>query len=149
MSRKVRFLSYGDTPFMGDLTVGKVYDVHEDRTSSYIIDDRDDYRYVDAHNWEEIVEDEVLSGGSSSYYTVKVTNPVQDTHDWYMAECYDLIKALKLNWEEANIFKEIWRTGNARNENGKEGNTDLRAAEKMFFFAEQNLKFIQMENNNA
>lgn len=68
-----------------------------------------------------------LTGGSVSYYTVKVKGqPV---------ECGDVIDALQLTFNEANIVKEIWRTANARLGNGKPGHTALYGAEKVAYYA--------------
>ena len=73
-----------------------------------------------------------LTGGSVNYYTVKVKDqPV---------ECGDIIDALELTFNEANIFKEIWRTANARLGNGKPGNTALRGAEKIAYYANRILE---------
>lgn len=68
-----------------------------------------------------------LTGGSVNYYTVKVKGQ--------SVECGDIIDALGLTFNEANIFKEIWRTANARLGNGKPGNTALRGAEKVAYYA--------------
>lgn len=73
-----------------------------------------------------------LAGGSVNYYTVKV-DPLNKPA--YTAECGDIIDVLGLTFNEANIFKEIWRTANARLGNGKPGNTALRGAEKVAYYA--------------
>ena len=110
------------------------------------------------------IEEVMLGGGSSDYYKVMVDNPVSEgitfdcngievsieddyafVQEPYMAECYDIIIALNLTWDEANMFKEIWRTANERNGNGKPGNTPLRGAEKVMFFASQNLINVKLE----
>lgn len=68
-----------------------------------------------------------LTGGSVNYYTVKVKDqPV---------ECGDVMDALQLTAHEYNIFKEIWRTANARLGNGKPGHTALYGAEKVAYYA--------------
>ena len=75
---------------------------------------------------------QTLTGGSVNYYTVKVKGqPV---------ECGDVIDALQLTFNEANIVKEIWRTANARLGNGKPGNTNLRGAEKVAYYANRILE---------
>ena len=81
------------------------------------------------------------SGGSVSYYQVDVECPLH--LDPYKAECSDIIAALDMNPREANIFKEVWRTAAARQGRRKKGNTALRAAEKIAFFAEYNLKLVR------
>lgn len=76
-----------------------------------------------------------LTGGKTNYYLVKVDNPQRDEQEPYQAECEDIIEALELNFDEANIFKEIWRTANARKGNGKEGHKALYGAEKIHHYA--------------
>lgn len=76
-----------------------------------------------------------LSGGSCNYYMVDVKKPTT-LKDAYTVECNDLIEALGLTPQEANIYKEIFRTANERTHgNGKDGNNPKRAAEKVLFFA--------------
>ena len=76
-----------------------------------------------------------LSGGSCNYYMVDVKKPTT-LKEAYTVECNDLIEALGLTWQEANIYKEIFRTANERTHgNGKDGNNPKRAAEKVLFFA--------------
>ena len=72
------------------------------------------------------------TGGSVNYYTI-VVDPLNKAA--YTAECGDIIDALQLTFSEANIVKEIWRTANARLGNGKPGNTEKRAAEKIAYYA--------------
>lgn len=78
---------------------------------------------------------ETLTGGLVSYYLVDVKFPQRGDQDPYTAECDDLIEALELNPDEANIFKEIWRSANARKGNGKPGHQPLYGAEKIFHYA--------------
>ena len=75
------------------------------------------------------------SGGLNNYYLVKVDKPQRSTQAPYQAECEDIIEALELTFDEGNIFKEIWRSANARKGNGKPGNTPLRGAEKILHYA--------------
>lgn len=79
-----------------------------------------------------------LSGGSVSYYSVIVDKPC-NTDIAYIAECGDIIDALQLTFSEGCILKEIWRTANARLGNGKPGNTEKRAAEKIAYYANRML----------
>ena len=74
----------------------------------------------------------VMAGGKVNYYTVKVKDQ--------SVECGDVIDALGLTFNEANIVKEIWRTANARLGNGKPGNTALRGAEKVAYYANRILE---------
>ena len=75
------------------------------------------------------------SGGLNNYYLVGVDKPQRSTQAPYQAECEDIIEALELTFDEGNIFKEIWRSANARKGNGKPGNTPLRGAEKILHYA--------------
>lgn len=80
------------------------------------------------------------SGGFVNYYLVGVADPQRADQPPYQAECEDLIDALDMTFDEANIFKEIWRTARARQGNGKKGNTPLRAAQKMVHYANRILR---------
>lgn len=85
---------------------------------------------------EQIIKqaDPTSGGGSVNYYSVCVEYP-QHCPNAYVAECEDIIEALGLTFDEACIFKEIWRTANARKGNGKKGHTFIRAAEKIYHYA--------------
>ena len=74
------------------------------------------------------------TGGSVSYYSVRVTSPTSGG-DAYTAECNDIIEALNLNYAEGNALKAIWRMAAARMGKSKQGYTDgLYDAEKVEFF---------------
>ena len=76
------------------------------------------------------------SGGLVSYYLARVDHPQRKEQVAYTAECEDITEALQLNPDEANIFKEIWRTANERaHGKGKEGNNPLRAAQKLVHYS--------------
>lgn len=75
------------------------------------------------------------SGGKVNYYLVPVMYPQRGEQPPYQAECEDIIDALEMTPDEANIFKELWRTARARQGLGKEGNTPIRAAQKMVHYA--------------
>lgn len=78
---------------------------------------------------------QVLTGGKVNYYLVQVTHPQRKQQKPYQAECEDIIEALELNPDEANIFKEIWRSANARKDNGKPGHSAKYGAEKILHYA--------------
>ena len=78
---------------------------------------------------------EESSGLRVNYYLVQVDFPQREEQPPYQAECEDIIEALELTFDEANIFKEIWRTARQRQGTGKAGNTPLRAAQKMVHYA--------------
>jgi hypothetical protein len=76
-----------------------------------------------------------VKGGRVNYYLCKVLFPQREEQAPYTAECEDLIDALALTPDEANIFKEIWRSANARLGNGKPDHKALYGAQKMFHYA--------------
>lgn len=79
---------------------------------------------------------EISTGGSCDYYRVGITHPTSKDQVAYIAECNDIIESLELTYAEANIFKEIWRTAAERTLGLKKaGNSNIRAAEKVVFFA--------------
>lgn len=81
------------------------------------------------------------TGGSVSYYQVKVTAPTSGG-DVYTAECNDIIEALGMNYAEGNAFKAIWRRCAARTlGKAKAGYKDgLYDAEKVVFFGQRMVK---------
>lgn len=77
------------------------------------------------------------TGGSASYYKVRVTNPTSGGSA-YTAECNDVIEALDMNYAEGNAFKALWRMCAARQGKAKRGYTDgVYDAEKVVFFGER------------
>lgn len=66
--------------------------------------------------------------------------PQREDQPAYQAECNDICDALELNPDEKDIFKEIWRTANARKHNGKPGHKALYGAEKIVHRAERILR---------
>ena len=83
------------------------------------------------------------SGGRVNYYLVEVKHPQREDQPPYQAECEDIIEALELNFDEANIFKEIWRTARARQGTKKEGNSELRAAQKIVHYGKRILRRVE------
>ena len=75
------------------------------------------------------------TGGSVSYYRVKITHPTKIAAP-YEAECNDIIEALGMTYAEGNAFKAIWRKCAARTLGvSKAGYSDgLYDAEKVEFF---------------
>lgn len=84
-----------------------------------------------------------LKGGKVNYYLSRVDFPQREEQPPYTAECEDLIESLELSPDEANIFKEIWRSANARKNNGKPGHKALYGAEKIFHYAGRILRRMQ------
>lgn len=84
------------------------------------------------------------SGGLVNYYLAPVKHPQREAQPPYTAECEDIIDSLGLTPDEANIFKEIWRTANERTHGkGKAGNNPLRAAQKMVHYSGRILRKAQ------
>lgn len=81
-----------------------------------------------------------VKGGKVNYYLVYVQYPQREKQKPYQAECEDIIDALALTPDEANIFKEIWRGANARLQNGKPGHTALYGAQKIVHYAQRILR---------
>lgn len=79
----------------------------------------------------------VLKGGRTNYYLVKIDHPQREDQPPYRAECEDLIEGLKLTFNEANVFKEIWRSANARLDNGKPDHNAAYGAEKILHYAQR------------
>ena len=86
-----------------------------------------------------------LSGGLNNYYLVDVPFPQRESQAGYQAECEDIIEALELTPNEANIFKAIWRSANARKGNGKPDHKAIYDAEKMVHYSQRNLKWLQRQ----
>lgn len=86
-----------------------------------------------------------LNGGRVSYYLAQVLHPQREEQKPYQAECEDIMDALELNPDEANIFKEIWRSAAARKNNGKPGHTALYGAQKISHYAGRILRRVQRQ----
>lgn len=85
-----------------------------------------------------MTENKEYTGGSVSYYKVKIDYPLSGA-DPYTAECNDIIEALGMNYAEGNAFKAIWRRCAARTlGKSKAGYKDgLYDAEKVEFFGKR------------
>lgn len=83
------------------------------------------------------------SGLSCNYYDVELYQPDKkfccSNYIKPSVNCADIIEALAMSPNEANIFKEIWRSANSRMGKKKKGHTQLRGAEKILWHAERNL----------
>lgn len=84
-----------------------------------------------------------LTGSRVNYYLVYVAHPQREDQSAYQAECEDIIEALELNPDEANIFKELWRSANARKHNGKPDHNPLYGAEKIVHYAGRILRRLR------
>lgn len=75
-----------------------------------------------------------LTGGSSDYYKIDVAKPTSGGIP-YTAECNDIIEALGMEFDVANIFKAAWRVAALRQGRGKPGQGDaVYDGEKIVFF---------------
>jgi hypothetical protein len=77
------------------------------------------------------------SGLSCSYYVKEIQYPWDDSKSAYVAECGEICESLGMDPFEANIFKELWRKAAQRQGKTKKGNTSVRSAEKIKFFADR------------
>lgn len=77
-----------------------------------------------------------LTGGRVNYYLAQIDHPQRADQGVqpYQAECEDIIEALAMNPDEANIFKAVWRSAAARQGNGKPGQKALYDAEKIVHY---------------
>jgi hypothetical protein len=86
---------------------------------------------------EPAEDDREYTGGSVSYYRVRVAHPTSGGEP-YDAECNDIIEALGMNFAEGNAFKAIWRLCAARNGLSKRGYDEgVYDAEKVVFFGQR------------
>lgn len=84
------------------------------------------------------------SGEHASYYEVDITRP-KSGGEAYTAECQDIIEALKMDFNEGNAFKALWRRSAARLGNVKKGNEDpLYDAQKIKFYG---TRILEQEEN--
>lgn len=89
-----------------------------------------------------------LTGGRVNYYLVHVAHPQREDQPPYQAECEDIAEALELNPDEFNIFKEIWRSANARKHNGKPGHSAVVGAEKILHYGGRILRRLKRTISN-
>lgn len=83
-------------------------------------------------------QEKEYTGGSVSYYSIDVNAPINEASDPYTAECQDIIEALKLDFNEGNVLKAIWRRAAARLGRSKKGYDDgLYDAEKIVFYGQR------------
>ena len=82
-------------------------------------------------------DDREYTGGSVSYYKVRVGSPTSGGEP-YDAECNDIIEALGMSFAEGNAFKAIWRLCAARQGLSKRGYDEgVYDAEKVVFFGQR------------
>jgi len=78
-----------------------------------------------------------LTGGSSDYYTAYVNFPTSGGEP-YTAECNDIIEALNMEYDVANVFKAAWRIAALRQGRGKPGQDNaVYDGEKIVFFGKR------------
>lgn len=78
-----------------------------------------------------------LTGRSSDYYKVDVSNPTSGGIP-YTAECNDIIEALGMEYDVANAFKAAWRVAALRQGRGKPGqDSAVYDGEKIVFFGKR------------
>lgn len=110
-----------------------------------------DERVRPGHHYSIFISDPInhpsqpITGGRVNYYLARIEHPQREDQTAYTAECEDIISALAMTFDEANIFKEIWRSSNARLGNGKPDHKALYGAEKINHYAGRNLRRHQRE----
>lgn len=103
-----------------------------------------EYRFELAPIVEETTEEH--TGGSSSYYIIRIDTPTTQFALPYTAECNDIIEELNMTPAEANVFKATWRKAAARQGKKKKGNNAVYDAEKCVFFSNRMLIAAKREN---
>lgn len=84
------------------------------------------------------------SGEHGAYYEIAIQRP-KSGGAAYKAECQDIIEALKMDFNEGNAFKALWRRAAARLGNVKKGNEDpLYDAQKIKFYG---TRILEQEEN--
>lgn len=84
------------------------------------------------------------SGAHAEYYELTIQRP-KSGGAAYKAECQDIIEALKMDFNEGNAFKALWRRAAARLGKVKKGNEDpLYDAQKIKFYG---TRILEQEEN--
>lgn len=84
------------------------------------------------------------SGAHGAYYELTIQRP-KSGGAAYKAECQDIIEALKMDFNEGNAFKALWRRAAGRLGNVKKGNEDpLYDAQKIKFYG---TRILEQEEN--
>ena len=84
------------------------------------------------------------SGAHAAYYELTIQRP-KSGGAAYKAECQDIIEALKMDFNEGNAFKALWRRAAGRLGNVKKGNEDpLYDAQKIKFYG---TRILEQEEN--
>ena len=112
---------------MYGLTLGKEYELYDGSFG----DDHGVVRAVSLGTWEDVPTEE-HTGGSSSYYDLKV-GPTT-------IKCLDIIEGLDMSYNEGNILKAVWRIAAAKQGKTKKGNNTHYDSEKIVFFGERLLE---------
>lgn len=78
-----------------------------------------------------------LTGGSNDYWKARVERPTSGGEP-YTAECNDIIEALRMESDVANVFKAAWRVAALRQGHGKPGqDSTTYDGEKIVFFGQR------------
>ena len=88
---------------------------------------------------EAAAKEAASSGTDNNYWLVNIAEPKRLSP--YDAECEDIIEALKMDFQEGEAFKAIWRKAGQRL-----GNTAIRDAEKVAHFG---ARMVVMEKRNG
>lgn len=82
------------------------------------------------------------TGLSNNYYQAEVKVPTSASLPPYVVECNDICDVLNMRKPVADIFKAAWRSSAKEQGGGKESAHLLYDAEKMIFFALDNLRHL-------
>ncbi len=135
---------------MDGITINKAYYIRPSSVDYYLDrlmfkDDAGFPRDVGLGVWADVVETEVdmsseeHTGGSSSYYDLKVGDS--------MVKCLDIIEGLDMSYNEGNILKAVWRIAAAKQGKKKKGNNMYYDSEKIVFFGERLLEEHREEHS--
>jgi len=70
------------------------------------------------------------NGHNGNYYSLQVDRPMKETPP-YRVECADVIENLRMDFNEGEAFKAIWRKAARRMGNAKQSSDDLYDAQKV------------------
>ncbi len=78
---------------------------------------------------------EYLTGGHVNYYLIDVKKPKR--LEPYIAEVEDLIETLNMNFAEGSLLKSLIRLCKFKQNQGKNGSTNVYESEKIQYYAER------------
>lgn len=137
--------------YSGSINIGDIITLHADdgTATPLFTTEKEELFWVGLSQVKSLNSTKLLTGGSSDYYKLHIANPA-NLPTSYSCECQDIIEALKLDFNEGNIFKALWRRAAARLGNGKPGFEDgVYDAEKIKFSADRILAVAKKEKESG